>query len=86
MELHLRYTRLVANYYAGTGSPFFVSAKANDGHEYGVGEVEVQRCRCAKWNRDTREYIEEGTLYREETWTGPGEGIAFVTRDEERIR
>lgn len=86
MDLHLRYWKLVAEYYEGDTTPFFVEAYANDGHTYAAEPVETKRCRCAKWNRDTYRYEENGMYYRRETWTGPGEGIPVVIEEGRRIK
>lgn len=86
MELHLRYRKLVAEYYAGDKRPFMTFAYANDGHLYQADDVEASRCRCAKWNCDSYYYTENDIAYRRETWTGPGEGIAFVTSEDRQIR
>lgn len=85
-EIHARYRKIVADYYEGYTAPFNVVAYASDGCRYVVDKVEVMRCRCAKWKCEHYRYTEDGECYRRETWTGPGEGIAFVTTEEYRIR
>ena len=86
MDLHLRYRKLVAEYYEGDTTPFCVIAHANDGHTYFANEVETKRCRCAKWEKDTYRYEENGMYYRRETWTGPGEGIPVIIEEGMRIK
>ncbi len=85
-DLHLRYRKLVAEYYDGDEKPFCVIAHAADGHTYFLDDVEVRRCRCAKWTHEDYRYTENEVRYRRETWTGPGDGIAFVTNEDKRIK
>lgn len=86
MEIHLRYYKLVAEHYEGYAKPFCVIAHCTDGHAYEVSEVEVMRCRCAKWRREAFHYEENRMYYHRDTWTGPGSGIPIVIDDEQRIR
>lgn len=85
-EVHTRYRRLEADYYADSQEPICICAHAVDGHVYVTSGTEVKRCRCAKWTAEIYRYSENDIAYRRETWTGPGAGIALVTTENMRIR
>ena len=90
-ELHLRMTRLTAEYYQGENTtPIAVVAECEGGRRFQVPPGKVGQVRLAGWVKDDHFYAEGENRYRREIWrprewppgTDMGLPVVVSTKDE----